>query len=75
MLVDHFSKEVSERLNTKMDRFTFLPIMVQSDPTIKPLVKFLPDYLNYEVRLRITENQGFSSLGLKWYAIPAVSNV
>ena len=42
---------------------------------MKPLVKFLPEHLNFEVRLRISENEGFSKLGLKWYAIPAVSNI
>ena len=35
----------------------------------------MPDHLNYEVRLRLSGNLGFNDLGLKWYAIPAVSNV
>ena len=41
----------------------------------EPLVKHLPEHVMLEVPLRLPNNVGFNQLGLKWYAIPAVSNI
>ncbi|XP_003075037.2 Nitric oxide synthase, oxygenase domain, partial [Ostreococcus tauri] len=55
--------------------FDALPIVVQINPETPPAMFTLPDQCFLEVPIRHPTIRGISQLGLKWYGIPAVSNI
>jgi nitric oxide synthase oxygenase domain/subunit/sulfite reductase alpha subunit-like flavoprotein len=56
-------------------RFDLLPLMVQAHPDRAPIVRTLPPQYSSLVLLTHPRFEWFESLGLKWYAIPIVSNI
>lgn len=56
-------------------RFEPLPLLVQSSPERRPEWYELPDGAVLEVPLRHPAHPGFAELGLRWYAVPAVSDM
>lgn len=59
----------------KTGMFDALPIVVQINPETPPAMFTLPDQCFLEVPIRHPTIRGISQLGLKWYGIPAVSNI
>ena len=59
----------------KNTMFDPLPIVVQIDPSTAPSVYELPEECWLEIPIRHPKIAGISQLGLKWYGIPAVSNI
>lgn len=56
-------------------RFEVLPLMVQPRPGKPPELFEIPDDAVLEVPLTHPEHGGFADLGLRWYAVPAVSDM
>lgn len=55
-------------------RFDVLPLII-SDPDDQPARFDIPSFLVREVRLEHPDHPWFATLGLKWHALPAVSNM
>ncbi|SEL48216.1 nitric-oxide synthase [Streptacidiphilus jiangxiensis] len=55
--------------------FEPLPLLVQSSPERPPDWYELPDDAVHEVRLTHPTEPGFAALGLRWYSVPAVSDM
>ncbi|MEY9874826.1 nitric-oxide synthase [Streptacidiphilus sp. MAP12-33] len=55
--------------------FEPLPLLVQSSPERPPDWYELPDDAVHEVRLSHPTEPGFADLGLRWYSVPAVSDM
>ncbi|RAG80857.1 nitric oxide synthase oxygenase [Streptacidiphilus pinicola] len=55
--------------------FETLPLLVQSSPERPPDWYELPDDAVHEVRLTHPTEPGFAALGLRWYSVPAVSDM
>jgi len=55
--------------------FDLLPVVCQINPNVAPDVFELPEECVLEVPIHHPECAGISALGLKWYGIPAVSNI
>ncbi len=55
--------------------FETLPLLVQSSPERPPDCYELPDDAVHEVRLTHPTERGFADLGLRWYSVPAVSDM
>ena len=55
--------------------FDPLPIVVQISPSTPPSIYELPDECLLEVPIHHPTIPGISQLGLRWYGIPAVSNI
>jgi nitric-oxide synthase, bacterial len=54
--------------------FDVLPLVVQG-PGEKPTLTELPDDAVYEVPLEHPDHPWFAELGLRWHAVPAISNM
>ncbi|KAK9824802.1 hypothetical protein WJX74_009932 [Apatococcus lobatus] len=59
----------------KQGRFTILPLVLQADPQSAPQMYEIPSSYPVEIPLIHPTHHWFAELGLKWYAIPAVSNM
>ena len=57
------------------EEFDVLPLLLQSAPDRTPEWYELPQDAVLEVPLRHPEHSGFARLGLRWYAVPAVSDM
>ncbi|WP_420492953.1 nitric oxide synthase oxygenase [Kitasatospora camelliae] len=57
------------------ERFDVLPLVIQERPTADPRWYELPDDVVLEVPLRHPEHGWFAELGLRWYAVPAISDM
>ncbi|MFC1419546.1 nitric oxide synthase oxygenase [Streptacidiphilus cavernicola] len=57
------------------EEFDVLPLLVQSAPDRAPDWYPLPEDAVLQVPLRHPEHPGFAALGLRWYAVPAVSDM
>ncbi|MHA6765111.1 nitric oxide synthase oxygenase [Streptacidiphilus sp. PAMC 29251] len=57
------------------EEFDVLPLLLQSAPDRTPTWYELPGDAVLEVPLRHPEHAGFAGLGLRWYAVPAVSDM
>ncbi|GAB7187761.1 nitric oxide synthase oxygenase [Kitasatospora sp. Ki12] len=57
------------------DRFEVLPLLVQERPGERPAWYELPDDSTLEVPLSHPEHDWFADLGLRWYAVPAISDM
>jgi nitric-oxide synthase len=57
------------------EEFDVLPLLLQSAPGRTPNWYELPEDAVLEVPLRHPEHDGFAGLGLRWYAVPAVSDM
>ncbi|WP_306458838.1 nitric oxide synthase oxygenase [Streptomyces sp. 1331.2] len=57
------------------DRFEVLPLLVQERPGERPSWYELPDDTTLEVPLSHPEHGWFAELGLRWYAVPAISDM
>ncbi|MFJ9770994.1 nitric oxide synthase oxygenase [Kitasatospora sp. NPDC101157] len=57
------------------DRFETLPLLVQERPGERPHWYELPDDTTLEVPLSHPEHGWFAELGLRWYAVPAISDM
>ncbi|GGR57605.1 nitric oxide synthase oxygenase [Streptomyces roseolus] len=55
--------------------FQVLPLMVRERPGARPEWYELPDGAVREVALRHPEHAWFAGLGLRWYAVPAISDM
>jgi nitric-oxide synthase len=55
--------------------FEVLPLMVQTDPGRPPELYEVPEDAVLEVPLTHPRHPGFAALGLRWYAVPAVSDM
>ncbi|MFB9608146.1 nitric oxide synthase oxygenase [Streptomyces roseofulvus] len=55
--------------------FQVLPLMVRERPGARPEWYELPDGAVREVPLRHPEHAWFAGLGLRWYAVPAISDM
>ncbi|MFF6787892.1 nitric oxide synthase oxygenase [Streptomyces filamentosus] len=55
--------------------FQVLPLMVRERPDARPEWYELPDGTVREVALRHPEHAWFAGLGLRWYAVPAISDM
>ncbi|MFE3068584.1 nitric oxide synthase oxygenase [Streptomyces sp. NPDC059247] len=64
-------------LGWKRDRepFQVLPLMVRERPDARPEWYELPDDTVLEVPLVHPDHPWFASLGLRWYAVPAISDM
>lgn len=71
----HLTKEI-EALgwNGPKTNFDMLPIVIHVNGQ-KPRYYEIPNYERYEIEIRHPEYPGINELGLKWYAIPAVSDM
>ncbi|GAA1990663.1 nitric oxide synthase oxygenase [Kitasatospora viridis] len=56
-------------------RFDVLPLLVQERPGEPPRWYELPDDSTLEVPLRHPDHAWFAELGLRWYAVPAISDL
>ena len=56
-------------------RFRVLPLLVQAAPDRAPRFYELPQDAVLEVPLTHPRHPGFAGLGLRWYAVPAVSDM
>ncbi|KAK9867318.1 hypothetical protein WJX84_004437 [Apatococcus fuscideae] len=59
----------------KEGKFDILPLILQLQPDVAPQMYEIPESYAVEVPLIHPTHHWFSELGLKWYAIPAVSNM
>ncbi|MFD0076232.1 nitric oxide synthase oxygenase [Streptomyces sp. NPDC127166] len=57
------------------EAFQVLPLMVQERPGARPEWYELPDGSVEEVPLRHPDHGWFAELGLRWYAVPAISDM
>lgn len=57
------------------DRFEVLPLLIQERPGERPEWYQLPDDTTLEVPLCHPEFAWFAELGLRWYAVPAISDM
>ncbi|MFF5636077.1 nitric oxide synthase oxygenase [Streptomyces sp. NPDC012825] len=57
------------------DPFQVLPLMVRERPDARPEWYGLPDGCVTEVPLRHPDHPWFAELGLRWYAVPAISGM
>ncbi|MFE6461039.1 nitric oxide synthase oxygenase [Streptomyces cinereoruber] len=57
------------------DPFQILPLMVRERPDARPEWYELPDGCVMEVPLRHPDHPWFAELGLRWYAVPAISDM
>ncbi|MER8098924.1 nitric oxide synthase oxygenase [Kitasatospora sp. NPDC094016] len=57
------------------DRFEVLPLLVQERPGERPHQYELPDDTTLEVPLTHPAYDWFAGLGLRWYAVPAISDM
>ncbi|RSS40861.1 nitric oxide synthase oxygenase [Streptomyces sp. WAC08241] len=57
------------------DPFQILPLMVRERPDARPEWYELPDGCVMEVALRHPDHPWFAELGLRWYAVPAISDM
>ncbi|MFI8461978.1 nitric oxide synthase oxygenase [Kitasatospora sp. NPDC085464] len=57
------------------DRFEALPLLVQERPDEPPAWYELPDDTTLEVPLSHPDHVWFADLGLRWYAVPAISDM
>ncbi|MEY9938828.1 nitric oxide synthase oxygenase [Streptacidiphilus sp. MAP5-3] len=57
------------------ERFEVLPLLIQTSPDRAPEFYELPDDVALEVPLSHPYHFGFAELGLRWYAVPAVSDM
>ena len=64
-----------KRNGGEVTMFDLLPVVIQANPSIPPELFELPDDCICEIPIHHPEIRGISSLGLKWYGIPAVSNI
>ncbi|MEZ0068086.1 nitric-oxide synthase [Streptacidiphilus sp. MAP12-20] len=55
--------------------FEVLPLVVHASPDTAPEFYELPEDTVLEVPLRHPHHPGFAGLGLRWYAVPAVSDM
>ncbi|WP_231978428.1 nitric oxide synthase oxygenase [Streptomyces sp. TLI_053] len=55
--------------------FEVLPLLVQERPGERPEWYELPEDTTLEVRLSHPEHPWFAELGLRWYAVPAISDM
>ncbi|MFB7426424.1 nitric oxide synthase oxygenase [Streptomyces hydrogenans] len=55
--------------------FQVLPLMISERPGARPEWYELPDGAVHEVALRHPEHAWFAGLGLRWYAVPAISDM
>jgi nitric-oxide synthase len=55
--------------------FDVLPLLIQAAPERPPAYYDVPADAVLEVPLRHPEHAGFAGLGLRWYAVPAVSDM
>ncbi len=56
-------------------RFEVLPLLIQERPGERPRWYELPDDTTLEVPLSHPEHPWFAELGLRWYAVPAISDL
>lgn len=56
-------------------RFDVLPLLIQQGPADAPHWYELPDDAVSEVRLSHPEHGWFAELGLRWYTVPAISDM
>ncbi|GAA4872524.1 nitric oxide synthase oxygenase [Kitasatospora terrestris] len=56
-------------------RFDVLPLLIQPGPGAEPRWFEVPDDAVLEVDLRHPEHGWFAELGLRWYAVPAISDM
>jgi len=56
-------------------RFEVLPLLVQAAPDRPPQLYEVPQDAVLEVPLTHPQHPGFAELGLRWYAVPAVSDM
>ncbi|WP_280669575.1 MULTISPECIES: nitric oxide synthase oxygenase [unclassified Kitasatospora] len=56
-------------------RFDVLPLLVQEQPGERPRWYELPDDTTLEVPLVHPDHAWFAELGLRWYAVPAISDM
>ncbi|WP_371503468.1 nitric oxide synthase oxygenase [Kitasatospora sp. NBC_00374] len=56
-------------------RFDVLPLLIQPGPDAEPRWYELPDDAVREVRLSHPEHGWFTELGLRWYTVPAISDM
>ncbi|MEX0172678.1 nitric oxide synthase oxygenase [Streptomyces sp. LMG1-1-1.1] len=57
------------------ERFQVLPLMVEERPGDRPRWYELPDDAVHEVTLTHPDQAWFADLGLRWYAVPAISDM
>ncbi|MFF8376034.1 nitric oxide synthase oxygenase [Streptomyces sp. NPDC015661] len=57
------------------EAFQVLPLMVEERPGVRPEWYELPDDCVMEVPLRHPDHGWFAELGLRWYAVPAISDM
>ncbi|MER5351465.1 nitric oxide synthase oxygenase [Kitasatospora sp. NPDC002551] len=57
------------------ERFEVLPLLVQERAGERPSWYELPEDTTLEVRLSHPGHQWFADLGLRWYAVPAISDL
>jgi nitric-oxide synthase, bacterial len=57
------------------EEFELLPLLIQAGPQHTPDWYELPEDAVLEVPLRHPQHSGFAGLGLRWYAVPAVSDM
>jgi nitric-oxide synthase len=59
----------------RRSRFDLLPLIVQTEPGQRPHWREIPRRLVLEVAITHPDFPWFADLGLKWYAVPAVSSM
>ncbi|MFE2721018.1 nitric oxide synthase oxygenase [Kitasatospora sp. NPDC059327] len=57
------------------ERFEVLPLLVQERPGARPEWYELPQDTTLEVRLTHPDHAWFGELGLRWYTVPAISDM
>ena len=57
------------------ERFEVLPLLVQERPDAQPRWYEVPDDAALEVELTHPDHGWFAELGLRWYAVPAISDM
>jgi nitric-oxide synthase len=57
------------------ERFDVLPLLVQTGPGSEPRWYEVPDDAALQVPLTHPEHRWFGALGLRWYAVPAISDM
>lgn len=56
-------------------RFDILPLVLQASPTTTPEMFTIPQQYIAEVPILHPKHTWVAQLGLRWYAVPAVSNI
>ncbi|MBO1415189.1 nitric oxide synthase oxygenase [Streptomyces sp. FH025] len=57
------------------ERFEVLPLLIQERPDSRPARYDVPEDATLEVPLSHPEHGWFAQLGLRWYAVPAISDM